>query len=136
MTDVRLLVFLDRSVGSRQIALALRALNLDVETMQDRYGVDAPRIPDTRWIEDATAAGRILIGADKRVRYRSIERIAICQHRAKCFTFPRGDLTADEMIRRIQQFLEQIALLAQRPGPFVVHLGANGPVVMTLDCDE
>ncbi|MGC9667152.1 hypothetical protein ACNTMW_11425 [Planosporangium sp. 12N6] len=131
-----LLVFLDRSVGTKKIALALRELGLDVETIHDRYGDESPRIPDTRWIEDATVSGRILIGADKRIRYRSLERIAICRHGAKCFTFPRGDLTAGEMIRRIIQHLAEIGRLAKEPGPYVVHLRAEQIVPMQLDCDD
>ena len=32
------LLFLDRSIGTRRIAAALRAEQLDVETIADRYG--------------------------------------------------------------------------------------------------
>lgn len=136
MTGTRLRVFLDRSVGTKKIAFALRALGVDVETIQDRYGAQSGTIQDIRWIEDATTSGRILVGADKRIRYRSLERLAICQHRAKCFTFPRGDLTAEEMIRRISLHLEEISQIARQPGPFVVHLGSERIVTMSLDCDD
>jgi hypothetical protein len=136
MKESPLLVFLDRSVGTKKIAFALRELGLDIETIHDRYGNESPRVPDTRWIEEATVAGRILVGADKRIRYRSLERIAICRHGAKCFTFPRGDLTAGEMIRRIILHLAEIGRLAKEPGPYVMHLGAEQIVPMHLDCDD
>lgn len=87
MTAARLPVFLDRSVGTKKIAIALRQLGVDVETIQDRYGDKSVKIPDTQWIEEATADGRVLIGADKRIRYQSLERLSICRHGARCFTF-------------------------------------------------
>lgn len=76
----RLRLFLDRSVGTRMIATALREAGIDVETIVDRYGREqAPRISDDRWIVEATAAGRLLLGADLRIRYRTIERLALCR---------------------------------------------------------
>jgi hypothetical protein len=136
MTGAGLPVFLDRSVGTKKIAFALRELGVDVETIHDRYGGESVRIQDTQWIEEATADGRVLIGADKRIRYKSLERLAICRHKARCFTFPRGDLTAEEMVRRIALHLTEMTQLAQRPGPYVVHLGHDRVVPMKLDCDD
>ncbi|MFI5496521.1 hypothetical protein [Actinoplanes sp. NPDC051859] len=136
MTEATIPIFLDRSVGSIKIAAALRALDLDVETIQDRYGTEAPRIADTQWIEDATLDGRILIGADKRIRHRSLERLAICRYEAKCFTFPTGNLTANEMIARLKADLAAIMRLSREAGPFVYHLTPQGPTRMALDCAD
>jgi hypothetical protein len=58
-------------------------------------------VPDTQWIEDATQDGRLLVGADLRLRYRTLERQALCDHRARYVAFPRGDMTAIEMIDRV-----------------------------------
>lgn len=134
MTDMRL--FLDRSVGTKKIAAALRELGLDVETIKDRYGEDASTVKDTRWIEDATMDGRILIGADQRIRYNPLERQTICRSAARCFTFPRGDLTAGEMIERLVKFLPDIEQMSARPGPFVCHLARDNVVTMRLDCGD
>jgi hypothetical protein len=56
----QLRLFLDRSVGTRKIAAALHEAELDIETIVDRYGDEAPRVTDDRWITDATTAGRLL----------------------------------------------------------------------------
>lgn len=134
MSTDRLRVFLDRSVGTRKIAFALRELGLDVETIQDRYGDESSTVADVRWIEDATGDDRVLIGADQRIRYNRLERLALCRSRARCFTFPRGDLTAVQMIDRVRRHLPEITRLGSRPGPYVFHLGPDEVRAMKLDC--
>ena len=129
-------VFLDRSIGTKKIALALRELGVDVQTIQDRYGDASSTVKDVRWIADATQDGRILIGADQRIRYNPLERQTLCIHAARCFTFPRGNLTAAQMIDRIVLHLPSIAQLAEQPGPFVYHISADAVVRMNLDCDD
>lgn len=129
-------VFLDRSIGTKVIARALRGLGVDVETITDRYGQESPDIKDVRWIADASSDGRVLIGADQRIRYNPLERHALCRHAARCFTFPRGNLTATQMIERITVLLPTIAELARTPGPYVYHLLADAATLMNLDCSD
>lgn len=136
MNPQPLRVFLDRSIGTKRIALALRELEVDVQTIKDRYGDESSNVEDVRWIADATQDGRILIGADQRIRYNPLERQTLCIHAAKCFTFPRGNLTAMQMIDRIVLHLPSIVELAQRPGPYVYHISADAVVRMNLDCDD
>jgi len=64
MSALPLKVFLDRSIGAKKIADALRALGVDVQTIQDRYGDESRTVADVRWIAEATRDGRVLIGAD------------------------------------------------------------------------
>jgi hypothetical protein len=129
-----LLIFLDRSVGTRRIASALRAADLDVETIADRYGAANVSIPDEQWIAEASGAGRLLISADKRIRYRPRERAAICEHAARCLTFAAGDLTADQMIELFLRHLPHVRAVAAAVGPSVHHLTKDRPVKMSLDC--
>jgi PIN like domain len=130
------LLFLDRSVGTRRIAGALRAAGLDVETIVDRYGDEAPRVPDQRWITDATAAGRLLLGADLRIRYRTAERLALCRTKGRYVAYPSGNLTAQQMIDRFLSHLPQVCGISVAPGPFVYHLTERGLVRMRLDCTD
>ena len=59
-------LFLDRSTQGRRFVEAVRDMVDDVETIDDRYGVrPAEHVPDITWIADATAAGRILVGAGR-----------------------------------------------------------------------
>jgi hypothetical protein len=96
----QLRLFLDRSVGTRKIAAALREAGLDIETIVDHYGDEAPRVTDDRWINDATTAGRLLLGADLRIRYRTVERLALCRAAGRYLAYPSGNLTAQQMIDR------------------------------------
>jgi hypothetical protein len=48
MTAPVLRLFLDRSIGTKVIASAIRELGLDVQTIQDRYGDESPTIADAR----------------------------------------------------------------------------------------
>lgn len=136
MTSPVLRVFLDRSIGTKVIGGALRELGVDVETIQDRYGDESPIVKDVRWIADASVDGRVLIGADQRIRYNPLERQAICRHAARCFTFPRGNLTAAQMIERLARHLPVIVDLAAIPGPFVCHLRPDSVTRMALDCSD
>ena len=136
MSPQPLRVFLDRSIGTKRIAQALRALNVDVQTIHDRYGEKSSTIPDVRWIAEATRDGRVLIGADQRIRYNPLERRALCIHAARCFTFPRGNLTGTEMIDRIVLHLPSIAQLATQIGPYVYHISTDAVVAMKLDCGD
>ena len=133
MSPLRL--FLDRSVGTRRVAAALRAEQLDVETIADRCGAANIHISDEQWIAEATRDHRLLISADKRIRYRPVERAAICAHAARCVTFAAGDLRADEMIALFLHHLQQIHALAEQAGPFVYHMGRDRLVRMDLDCE-
>jgi hypothetical protein len=128
------LLFLDRSVGTRRIAGALRAADLDVETIADRYGAANTQIPDEQWIEEATRDARLLVSADKRIRYRPRERSAICQHAARCLTFAAGDLTAEQMIELFLHHLPRVRAVAEDAGPYVYHLTRDRLVRMALDC--
>jgi PIN domain-containing protein len=130
------LLFLDRSVGTRRIAGALRAAELNIETIADRYGAANAYIPDEQWIAEASLDGRLLLSADKRIRYRPRERSAICQHAARCLTFAAGDLTAQQMIDLFLHHLPGVRTVAEEAGPYVYHLTRDRLVRMTLDCSE
>ncbi len=136
MNPSPLRVFPDRSIGTKKIANALRDLGVDVQTIHDRYGDQSSTVPDVQWIADATHDRRVLFGADQRIRYNPLERRALCVHAARCFTFPRGNLTATQMIDRITLHLTSITRLAERGGPHVYHLLSDAIVLMNLDCDD
>lgn len=135
--EATLRVFLDRSVGTRRVAEGLRDLGLAVQTIVDRYGhVAARRLPDTRWITDASADGYLLLGADLRVRYRPAERCALCFACARYVCFSNGNLTAKAMVDIVHSHLGQLTSASARPGPWVCHLRTEGLARMPLDCTD
>lgn len=103
-TPLRL--FLDRSTQGRRFVAAVRDLVNDVETIDDRYGGrPAERVPDVRWIADATADGRILVGADRYMLRSQLERRAVRRARALA-----------RMIELFTEHLPGIRELTDEPG--------------------
>lgn len=120
MTDPRLALFLDRSTQGRRFVEGVRGLVDDVETIADRYGRDAAQeVPDTQWIADATAAGRILVGADRRILLNPLERRAVCRHRARDVVFGTNNLRVPDMVALFAASLPAIRAHADEPGPRV-----------------
>lgn len=130
-------LFLDRSVGTKRVAAGLRALGLTVQTIDDRYGTGAaPSVDDPTWITEAARDGYVLLGADLRIRYRTAERWALCRASARYLAFPRGDLTAVQMVERVGQHRRSIDRVLDEPGPWVRHLMPAELRSMRLDCSD
>lgn len=100
-------------------AEAARYLDMPANTLNYWTHPEASTVSDVRWMADATGAGRVLISADTRIRHNPLERRAICLYSARCLTFPRGSLTAVQMIARLEAHLAEVMRLARQPGPFV-----------------
>jgi hypothetical protein len=120
-------LFLDRSVQGRRFVEAVRLLIEDVETINDRYGVKpAEQIVDEQWIIDASADGRILIGADLRIRRNLLERQAVCRHAARYIVFGNNNMPPKVMIELFTRHLPKIRLLTTEPGPWVRRIAQGG----------
>ncbi len=70
---------------------------------------------------------------DARVRYNAAEKAAIKRHRVRCFCLTRQDLEAPEMAARFLRNLNRIAVVCQKPGPFLYAVHANRIQEMPLD---
>lgn len=91
MVDEEPSFFLDRSVGTKRVAAGLRDLGPSAQTVDDRYGVAAgPTVADEQWITDASRDGLLPLGADLRIRYRTVERWALCRAHARYVAFSAG----------------------------------------------
>lgn len=137
MTDPRLALFLDRSTQGRRFVEGVRTLVDDVETIADRYGRDAAQnVPDTQWIAEATAAGRILVGADRRILLNPLERRAVCRHRARYVVFGTNNLRVADMVALFAAGLPAIRAYAEGPGPWVLRIARHGVERLLLHCDD
>ncbi len=137
MTEPRLALFLDRSTQGRRFVEAVRELVDDVETIADRYGRDtAQDIPDTQWIADATAAGRILVGADRRILLNPLERRAVCRHKARYVVFGTNNLRVPDMATLFAAALPAVRAHAGEPGPWVLRIARHGVERPALRCDD
>lgn len=134
MTDPRLALFLDRSTQGRRVVEAVRELVDDVETIADRYGRDAAQdIPDTQWIADATAAGRILVGADRRILLNPLERRAVRRYRARDVVFGTN---LRDTVALFAAGLPAVRAHAGGPGPRVLRIARHGVERLPLRCGD
>lgn len=117
--------FLDRGLGSRIVPQALRDAGWVLETMDERYGKDASQsIEDTRWIEEATLAGDVLLCKDLAIAHNPLEAQVVFMSGARVFGLSNASLGGRVMAK---WFLDHEAR--------IVHaaLRINGPYLMSVN---
>jgi hypothetical protein len=74
-------LFLDRSLGRRQVPNLLRAAGLRLQPLSEVYGIPADEdVADVEWLRLAGAHGWIVLMKDEKIRYRAAERDALVRH--------------------------------------------------------
>jgi hypothetical protein len=120
-------LFLDRSLGRRQVPDLLRAAGLRLHTLAEVYGVPADEtIADVEWLTHAGGEGWVVFMKDERIRYRPAERAALIDHRVRAFCLTSGNLRAAEMVQLYLAGLDKIAALCMEPGPFLYIVSRSG----------
>lgn len=120
-------LFLDRSTNSKRFAETVRRHVPDVVTIGERYGVrPAEHVRDEQWLADATAEGRICVGADKMILTNELEIAAILEHRTRYVVFANNNMTGREQSERFVACLDALRELTDRPGPWVFKITGSG----------
>lgn len=125
------ILFLDRSLGRRQVPELLRAAGLRLHTLAEVYGIpEDETVADVDWLARAGGAGWVVLMKDERIRYRAAERDALVDHRVRAFCLTSGNLRAADMAQLYLDGLGKITALCAEPGPFlyVVSRGGIRPV--------
>jgi len=87
-----LIFFLDRSLGKKQIAEALRLAGATVLIHDDHFA------PDEQDINGLKAAGEkdwIVLTKDSRIRYRALEKMTLINAGVAAFILTSADLTGN-----------------------------------------
>lgn len=112
-----LVFFLDRSLGKRYVAEALRRAGAVVEVHEDHFSADAK---DEDWLTEVGRRGWIVLMKDKRIRQIQIEREALLAAGVRAFVLTSGNLTGPEMADIFVQHLSRITrMVVGNPFPFV-----------------
>jgi hypothetical protein len=83
-----LIFFIDRSLGKKIVAQALRQIGAAVEIHDEHFAPDAK---DEDWLVEVGRRGWIVLTKDDRIRYRITERAAIVSARVRAFVLtPRS----------------------------------------------
>lgn len=120
-------LFLDRSLGRRQVPALLRAAGLQLRTLSEEYGIPADeRVPDTEWLELAGRNGWIVLMKDERIRYRPVERAALVAHRVRAFCLTSGNMRAAAMAAAYIAAVPGMVRACEEPGPFLYAVSGSG----------
>src|SRR5881275_3087425 len=86
-------LFLDRSLGRRQVPALLRASGLRLHTLAEVYGVPADEaVTDVEWLAMVGGEGWPVLMKDERIRYRPAEREALIAPGVRAFCLTSGNL--------------------------------------------
>jgi len=115
-----LVFFVDRSLGRRYVAEALRALGARVEIHDDHFPTDAR---DENWLTEVGKKGWVVLMKDKRVRRIQLEREALLAAGVRAFVLTSGNLTGPEMADIFAKHLQRMAGMSlTHPAPFVASV--------------
>ncbi|QBI54376.1 PIN-like domain-containing protein [Streptomonospora litoralis] len=120
--------FLDRGLGSRIVAGALRDAGWQLETMDERYGKDSSqRVEDVQWIEEATAKGDVLLCKDLQIAVNPLEAHCIYMNSARAFGLANRRLKGPPMVELFLGHAAAVCRMAHRAeGPYVVAISEHG----------
>ncbi|MFD6950337.1 MULTISPECIES: hypothetical protein [unclassified Nocardiopsis] len=120
--------FLDRGLGSRIVAKALREQGWRLETMDERYGKQASQnIQDVQWISEATSNGDVLLCKDLRIASNPLEARCIYMNNSRVFGLKNRHMTGPQMADLFISMGTKIGNMAR---------GANGPYVVSVSSDS
>ncbi len=118
--------FLDRSLGKKRVATALRQAGVTLHIHDDHFSPDAK---DEDWLTEAGQRGWIVLTKDHRIRYRHVERLALMRAGVAAFILTSGDLQGEEMAQIFVKALPRINRFLQKyTKPFIAKIAKDGSV--------
>jgi predicted nuclease of predicted toxin-antitoxin system len=122
--------FLDRNLGKKIIAEALRQAGAEVRVHDDHF----PSFTrDEEWLSEVGRQGWIVLTKDARIRYREIERTALMNAGVGAFVLTAKNLQGSEMASIFVHALPSMTRFAVRhPRPFIAKVTPSGAISMLL----
>lgn len=119
--------FIDRSLGRRHLAEALRAHGYIVHTLASVYGEQVgQQVTDERWLRDAGANDWVVLMKDDAIRRRPAEREALIDAGVRAFCLTNAQLRATEQTERFISNRHRIVQQARKPGPYIYGVYEDG----------
>ena len=120
--------FIDRSLGRKAVAEALRATGAMVEVHDDHLPQGAK---DEEWLAYVGARHWVALTQDDRIRFHSHERLALLQASVRAFVLTAKGLRGEDNGAIIVRALPAIRrLLRKHPGPFIASINRGAGVAM------
>ena len=126
-----LVFFLDRSLGKKKIADALRQAGERVEVHDEHFPVDAR---DEDWLSVVGERRWVVFTKDAKIRYRALERNALIRAGVRAFVLTTADLRGEEMGQIFIKALPTIKrFIAKHSPPFIAKVTRSGAVQMLIE---
>jgi predicted nuclease of predicted toxin-antitoxin system len=123
--------FIDRSLGARLVADAIRGgceRGEIIHVHDDHFPQDTT---DTEWLKEVGARGWVVLTKDTRMRTNFVEREAILGGHVAWFALARGDLTAGHMGQVFRTALRRIRTVLRRfDAPLIATVRMDGAVTV------
>ena len=121
-----LVLFLDRSLGSRKISDYLRMRNMRVETHDTHFRVDER---DEVWIELVGQKNWVAITGDKRLRHSEAARLSISRYSSRVIVLIMKNVRAIEQAEILFQSRHRLWQFIKRTKPpYLAKLYRDGKV--------
>ncbi len=128
-----LVFFLDRNLGTKHVAHALRAAGATVEVHNDHFPPDAK---DEIWLPEVGKRGWVVLTKDDRIRYRPTERAAVISARVALFALSSGNLNGEDMAQAFVAALPRMSrVLAKHRPPLIAKVTRSGDVSIVFTGD-
>jgi predicted nuclease of predicted toxin-antitoxin system len=122
--------FLDRNLGRKTIAEALRQAGAEVRIHDDHF---PPAARDEEWLSEVGRRGWIVLTKDARIRYRGIERTALMNAGVRAFVLTAKNLQGSEMASVFVRALPAMTrFIVSHPPPFIARVTRSGAISMLL----
>lgn len=118
--------FLDHSLGTIKVRLALENEGANVEVLADHFDVGAE---DIEWLPEVGKRGWVVLTKDKRIRRRTIEINALISSGVSAFVLTAGGLTGEEMGEVfVRAHPAMLRFVKKNPPPFIATVSRKGKV--------
>jgi PIN domain-containing protein len=120
-------VYLDENLCyTRAILDVLTKLGIRFERHLTHF---SPGTLDEAWLPLVGSKGWILLTSDKRIRYNSLEKLALELHAVREFVFTSGNMSGQDMADALQRALNKMrTFCARTKPPFVASITRTGEV--------
>ena len=118
--------YLDKCLGRRVVAQALRAAGARVELHTDHFAEDAP---DEEWLPAVGQKGWLILTKDSKLLTNQLEVIALLKSGTATFALRAADMTGEDMARSFVTALPQmLRFRAKFQPPFLANVTRSGRV--------
>lgn len=124
MPPDELVLFLDRSLGRRTVAEALRSHGIKVEIHDNHF---PPNTADVDWLKAAGRSRWSVVTHDKNIRHRRLEQLAVRDARVGVFVLTARTISGDQMATVLVKNLDAIRrIVNDEAAPFIALVSRDG----------